>query len=323
MEYSESTLPISLKLVSEVLKFFGFWKLENPSKLKTVVYKLYMVVLQIVSYVTLFTAQIIYIIHVINDLEKLSNAMFLPLTYAAQVFKMWNFFIKQSKLKRIIVYSNKNIFKPKNDYQAYLLDKRMKTFKTTYIIFVSMAMATISLWAVFPLLELNSTEKTLPIEAWYPFDISTSPTYEIVYVHQIIAMIVNAVVNISLDCLPPGFMAFISAQLEVLSNSLENIHQQVETNLKMKHKPPGISNKKRYRNAVTENQFSEKNMNQEFYEEMNRVQINCVQHHINILRFLFSKEKNSNFNDFIFALFIGYPRKLTQCSIFLLWDNYQ
>lgn len=88
-------------------------------------------------------------------------------------------------------------------------------------------------WGLAPL--FDSQERSLPFIAWYPFDHTKPVLYELVFAHQMIAMIFCAFINFDIDILMGGLMGYIAGECMVLENCLENMYEDTKRNGKISH----------------------------------------------------------------------------------------
>ncbi|CAH0398513.1 unnamed protein product [Chilo suppressalis] len=70
----------------------------------------------------------------------------------------------------------------------------------------------------------------LPIRAWFPYDVTKHPNYEITYTYQILALSVDAFLNVSTDTLVSSLMAQVRCRFQLLGLSLRNLCQGIRIN---------------------------------------------------------------------------------------------
>ncbi|XP_049828900.1 uncharacterized protein LOC126267642 [Schistocerca gregaria] len=106
-----------------------------------------------------------------------------------------------------------------------------------------MAIATEATWAAFPLVQQlfssnGEVPRLLPLPFWLPLDIYTSPTYEVIYVVQVL-LIPLSTTSLFSDFVFVDLMMRIAAELEILNYSisgLQNIKNSVSTKSKNEYK---------------------------------------------------------------------------------------
>ena len=67
----------------------------------------------------------------------------------------------------------------------------------------------------------------LPVDAWYPCNLSLPSCYWTSYVHQATGYMTIAVVHLANECLVSGFMLQICIQLNILKYRILSIHDKV------------------------------------------------------------------------------------------------
>lgn len=256
----------SLKLQFKVLSIFGMWK---PETVNGSIYTIFSILMVGIPYVAYTTSEMINIALSFDDLTKLTDASFLFLTHFAQIPKIYYFTVNYDRILNLLNSLNRDIFLPRNERQTKILANEMKFSVFYYKMFISMCVATVTLWCIFPLIDKKETME-LPLSAWYPFSTDSSPVFEIIFIYQIIAVMIDGLTNVTLDMVTSGFMGHICGQLDHLNDALLHIREQAIANLG-KNDPKIIKN---------ENCAIFKNVLQ---KEMDKEIIRCVVHHINII----------------------------------------
>ncbi|KAJ3636037.1 hypothetical protein MTP99_008883 [Tenebrio molitor] len=64
---------------------------------------------------------------------------------------------------------------------------------------------------------------SLPFPAWYPFNVKSSPAYELTYLHQLISHIFIATGGCNVDMLVIALMMYVGVQCEILCDDLKNL----------------------------------------------------------------------------------------------------
>ena len=195
--------------------------------------------------------QVMNIFFVYNDLEALASTVFITITYVQTSVKMCFFMQNIGLFKKLLRSLNGTELEPKNEDQIEIVKPSLKFWKTVHAWFFSTAAVTTFTWSVIPLLS-KSQCKQLPLAAWYPYNHTISPLYELTYLYQTVGVWYLAVANIHMDTLMVALMMYIAAQCDILCHNFRNF-----TN----------SNKKLH--------------------DVNRQIIDCVKLHRGILRYLY------------------------------------
>lgn len=274
-EINELNLRSSLALNFKILNIFGHWPPENAPE-SLFVYKIYGTITVGFFFIIYVITEIINIVLSFGDLERITDASFLFLTHAAQIFKLFSLVENNRRIRKLANDLNRELFKPRNEKQYDMVKKAMINSKAFYLIFLIMSMSTIILWCAFPLIDGEINEIKLPLSAWYPFSTNGSIRFGIIYAYQIISVLIDAACNVSMDTIATGFMAHICAQLDVLNDSLLYIKQQSIQNLIRKQEQNGY--------VCVFKQHSQKGkISKQLQNEMDREQIRCIKHHLNVI----------------------------------------
>jgi hypothetical protein len=173
-----------------------------------------------------FSSEIVNMVVVFGDIEKMTEASFVLLTNLSHLLKLYVFIKHGSEIRNLIKSINREEFKPRNLVQYKMLAEEIKVSKLLTKIFLFMCCVTCLLWAVFPLLDMKSGERIrLPLSGWYPFKIDKPAVFELIYAYQIFATCINGLRNISMDTFLSGSIMVISGQLAILNNSLQIMEQ--------------------------------------------------------------------------------------------------
>lgn len=257
----------SLWLNFLILNVSGYWGPERNSKYAKFAYLIYAIIVLNFTYFVYITSEIINVVTLSSDLEKITDASFLLLTHFAQFFKIIYFFKNRALMLELLKMMKEDILQPISERQFVKLSKTMKYAANFYYIFLLMAVGTVSLWGAFPVLDkTNDGPLHLPLSAWYPFDTNPSPVFEIIYGYQLFAVLTDGLANISLDTMCTGLMAHVCGQLDNLNDTLENLKFYAgESIIKMKETDG--------RNLTK----------QEMDLEMEKLLTRCVHHHRRIM----------------------------------------
>nr|XP_015839882.1 PREDICTED: uncharacterized protein LOC663463 [Tribolium castaneum] len=219
-----------VKINVKSIEFFGYLSPDFHSFLAKILYFIYASTFVGFMFVLYTTSEVINMILVFGDIEKMTGASFLLLTHLVQISKLYVLIFHKSKVRRLINSINREEFQPKNQEQYNFLINDIRTSKTVTILFLLAGFATCALWAIFPF--LDKTEKTvkLPLSGWFPFDTTKSPVFECAFVYQTVGALVNGLGNISIDTFLSGIIMVVSGQLKILNNSLQTMKPNCKAN---------------------------------------------------------------------------------------------
>ncbi|KAJ3663396.1 hypothetical protein Zmor_007666 [Zophobas morio] len=211
----------SLKINLLVLRLLGLW----PRGDKVYTFDLYTVyaVFVITFFLSAHTlSQALNIFVVYSDLENLSETIFITVTNALNLVKIY-YFIKNTKtLKELIEILTSDMFQA-TPLQIKIVQPDLIFLKNVTLVLAGTVSSCLTFWCSFPLLDSSSRGNRLPFLSWYPFDTTTSPGYELTYLHQVVSIWALAASNLNLDTLISGLMVLIGAQCDILCDNLRNI----------------------------------------------------------------------------------------------------
>ncbi|XP_060520303.1 odorant receptor 4-like isoform X2 [Cylas formicarius] len=233
-----------------VAKFFGCW--VNDGRAESKYYKYYFVM------VNLF---FIVLYNIILTIEWFANSksvkLFAQMGYVNLICTMGQVkstfvFIHRSDFRNLVELFNEDLFQPRNEAELTTLNHVLSVFSRFKRILISLTCVSFTSSILTPL--FYSKGDGLPLEAWYPFDLSVKMNFKLAYVHQGFCITYISFINMYSDVLVSGFAHFVGLQCDLLCLRLEAIR---------------IGD----------------------YQEQKEKLVNCVHHYRLILKFLKTTEK--------------------------------
>ena len=249
MTIFEWTSTIKINIV--MLYLVGLWSESDKYDL----YTLYTIFTTIILMGGHNFFQTMNIFFVYNNLEALTETVFITVTEVLASMKMY-LFIRNVKLRKKLMRTLTSVtFQPRNSKQMQVVQPALKSWKMMYITFSSMTSYTVVIWTILPLLNNSFKEGRLPFAAWYPYDSRKSPFYEFTYVYQVLSTFYLAVANLNMDTLIAALMVLTGSQCDLLCHNLQTLESGMQS-----------------------------------ASSFNKNMIKCVQHHRDIVRYLLPKK---------------------------------
>nr|XP_015838103.1 PREDICTED: putative odorant receptor 71a isoform X3 [Tribolium castaneum] len=167
--------------------------------------------------------QAVSIYFILNDLKAVTAVIFLNLSELLGILKSYYLIKNMPKLKQLMITLNKPLFQPKNERQIKLIEPNLKFWKQMYNLYWVMSSGALFFWATFPIFDNSIKDHRLPFIAWFPFDTTVSPFYEIAYVHQVVGIIFVAISTVGVDTLIAALSMYIGAQIDLLCDNLRHL----------------------------------------------------------------------------------------------------
>ncbi|KAJ3663552.1 hypothetical protein Zmor_007803 [Zophobas morio] len=206
-----------------LLKTFGFWPKDDEA-FKLDFYTARTIILVTIFFPVSLFSQATNLFFVLDDLVGLTGTIYLLLTEIMWALKMYYFVKNISIVKTLMKMLNHDLFQPRDASQVVLVQPNLDFWKTIYQMFMVTALGGNLFWAAFPLFDRANGENRLPFFAWYPYDTSISPFYEITYVHQVLTYTYIGFTHINIDTLIAAFNMYISCQFDILCDNLRDLH---------------------------------------------------------------------------------------------------
>ncbi|XP_063925943.1 uncharacterized protein LOC135139574 [Zophobas morio] len=205
-----------------MLKLMGLWP-DGDTIYKFDLYGFYSFISVVVIMGLHNFFQLISIFLAYKNIETFADSIFLTTTDVLISVKTF-FFLRNLKIvKKLTDLWNDEIFQPKSNNQDEIIRRTLNFWKMVYISYFSMVSVTSSIWLLIPVLTNTVRDKQLPLIAWYFYDSTVSPLYEITYVYQSIGTVFLVISTINMDALILALMSYIVAQCDNLCDSFKYI----------------------------------------------------------------------------------------------------
>lgn len=96
-----------------------------------------------------------------------------------------------------------------------------------YIIYEAFGAATVLCWGFTPIVDLISgRSRKLPLEAWYPYNTTNTPAFELTTTYQASSVIWASTHNIAIDTFITGLITVACCQLAILERNIVSIDNE-------------------------------------------------------------------------------------------------
>ncbi|KAH0821559.1 hypothetical protein GEV33_001232 [Tenebrio molitor] len=167
--------------------------------------------------------QTAYIFEIYTDLQALASTFFVLCTYWLASVKVCFFVGKIKIIKSLMKELDCEDFQPRSEHQKIFLEPTLNSWRAIYAVFWTMVAPALLFLVFFPVIDGSARQYRLPFWAWYPYDTTTSPNYEISYFHQVFSIWFLAICNLNMDTLMAALMMYTVTQCDILCDNLRNI----------------------------------------------------------------------------------------------------
>ncbi|XP_064215780.1 LOW QUALITY PROTEIN: odorant receptor 46a-like [Tribolium castaneum] len=149
-------------------------------------------------------------------------------------WKALNFALNRKKFMQLLDAIDKTTFQPRNGKQVTLVLRNIDGWKVMFKMFgISLGLSFI-FTGLLPIFSKTYKDRKLPMEAWYPFDSTKSPFYQLCYVYQMAAVAVAVMVILNVDTLVAAMNICIGLQCDLLCDNLRNLHTNTSKSMNQK-----------------------------------------------------------------------------------------
>ncbi|CAL1676387.1 unnamed protein product [Lasius platythorax] len=211
-----------LEFPFKVLTICGCWQPESwTSVYKHIMYRMYTVI--IILLVNSFTlSQFMDIILIVDNTDDFCDNFCILLPMIITCFKLFSLLANRKYIIKLTDILTKEPCKPLKPNEIKIHYKFDKGIQSNTFHYAAMCLVTwISI--TFTSLMTNFGQRKLTFRAWVPFEYSSMTLFCLLYIHQLMGLIVGALLNAACDGLICGLMVHICSQFEILAYRLRTI----------------------------------------------------------------------------------------------------
>ncbi|XP_073956091.1 odorant receptor Or1-like [Choristoneura fumiferana] len=216
MKFFESNVNLSVSLSLTALKVFGFWVPDGLSWEKRFLYNCYAFISFMFLLGTYLIIQVVDMFMIWGNLPLMTGTAFLLFTNLAQATKIASVVVRRRTVGGIIADADQ-MLRGEEGRGREIVQSCNRETSLQQLLYFCLTTVTVAGWA-------SSAEKNqLPLRAWYPYDTSKSPAYELTYVHQVVALFIAAYLNVGKDTLVTTLIAQCRCRLRLLGLELRTL----------------------------------------------------------------------------------------------------
>ncbi|XP_043505706.1 odorant receptor 46a-like [Polistes fuscatus] len=172
-------------------------------------------IITIIFYFTL--TELIEIIVSRNNLEDVTESLFMALTFLALCFKLLNILFRKRKLLILLNLLREKICRPRNLTEEKILESYSRRAKWCTLSFMALSETTAVAFVLAPIMELYRSNRVLPYNTYLPYSIEELHAYLVTYLIHTVSIIYGALLNVSFDSLVYGLTLHVCGQIAILS----------------------------------------------------------------------------------------------------------
>ncbi|CAG9562191.1 unnamed protein product [Danaus chrysippus] len=207
----------SLRFSLTTLKMAGLWAPHGMKTRRKALYYCYTFVILMFILGSFIILQVIDLYLIWGNLSLMTGTALVLFTNISHATKIINLIARRNSISFLIKDSNDDLVAETSPRGRELIKSCDRETRNQQVIFLLVTFITAVGWAV------SSDKKTLPLPAWYPFDTSISPAYELTYMSQMLTIMIIAVLNISKDSMVTTLLAQTRCRLTLVGLALTNV----------------------------------------------------------------------------------------------------
>ncbi|XP_072764787.1 odorant receptor Or2 [Anoplolepis gracilipes] len=214
-----------LKVSLSIIYFLGTWP-PRVSKYR-ILYLLYTICSFTFLLGILLTSEIANVIANWGDMSKIVAFATILMTNCVHASKVFIILYRQKRIQGLLDIANSPAFsRHDQNYQDLLIDYTWKGI-FHHAVYQSFGAIAVFCWGITPITDLIAgRSRRLPMEGWYPYNVTKTPAFEITAGHQGIAIIIACFHNVALDTLITGLITVACCQLAILERNIISIDNE-------------------------------------------------------------------------------------------------
>ncbi|XP_050675897.1 odorant receptor 94b-like [Leptidea sinapis] len=211
----------SLQITLTFLRLVGLWSPDGLFGWWKWLYRCLTIAAFMLVVGVFIIIQMVDLCSIWGDIQLMTATAFVLFTNITHTTKIINFLVRASRIKAI-VDNNCRVLRSEDSAVGRKLVKSCNNESFhLYVGYWFITTITGILWSMSSLLEAD--QKLLPMRAWYPFDTTRSPAYQLAFAHQSTALYLSAMMNISKDTVVITLIAQCRCRLLLLSQALRSL----------------------------------------------------------------------------------------------------
>ncbi|XP_052758217.1 odorant receptor Or1 isoform X1 [Galleria mellonella] len=220
----------SLIISLTALRLVGFWAPDDFKGNYELIYKYYGF-LSFTFYVGNFLTQAVDLFVIWGNIPLMTATLFLLGTNLAHATKFINLYLKRKLIKMIVDSSDDVLRSVKNEEAVAIVKSCNRQTKIQLLTYLTLTYVTIVG------LMSSAEHGSLPLRAWYPYDTTKSPAYELTFGLQVYIVCVTAFLNVSKDTMVTTMIAQCHCRLKLIGLSLKSLCQDLHDDKSMSLSP--------------------------------------------------------------------------------------
>ncbi|XP_029672806.1 odorant receptor Or1-like [Formica exsecta] len=208
-----------------IIYFLGTWP-PHASKYR-ILYLLYTVCSFIFLLGILLAAEIANVIANWGDMSKIIAFATIMMTNSIHASKVIILLCRQKRIRALLDIANSPAFSRHDKKNQDLLMSYTWKGIFHHAVYQSFGAIAVFCWGITPITDLIAgRSRQLPMEGWYPYNVTRTPAFEITAGHQGIAIIIACFHNVALDTLVTGLITVACCQLAILERNIISIDKK-------------------------------------------------------------------------------------------------
>lgn len=212
--------------IEEVLSLQKFWYtaygLWNPAAQRWF-QKVYAFFVNSIFNFGVVICMILYVFQ-LKDFEDTVSFLYLCLTEVAFLFKLTNFYLRQSTILSLLQTIQNELDYCEPEEIEEIATKQVKSVKQFNVIYYSVALSCLAFAYITPLL---AGDRIFPFPSYYPVDWEhNNLLYGLLYSFQVLGITSTCFVNASCDTVMSTLMCVLGFLYEILGKKLENLGKE-------------------------------------------------------------------------------------------------
>ncbi|KAI4478998.1 hypothetical protein M0804_011460 [Polistes exclamans] len=221
-----------LKVSLSIIYYMGTWPPQGK-------YRSLYIICTICSFTFMLgiflLTEIANIILSLNDVGRLVAGATLLMTNCTHAYKIIIILHRQKRIRNLLNIIKNDIFARNDINYGDTVIRYTWQGIFHHIAYQSFGTVAVLCWGFTPIADLIAgRSRRLPMEGWYPYNVTVTPAFEITSLHQAVAIFVACFHNVAMDTLVTGLITVACCQLSILCQtvaSIKNYQEEKQINI--------------------------------------------------------------------------------------------
>ncbi|KAK2578694.1 hypothetical protein KPH14_011662 [Odynerus spinipes] len=212
---------VHLRVSLSIIYYMGTWPPRGKYRPLYILFTVYSFTFMLGIFLA---SEIANLILSLGDLGKVVAGATLLMTNCTHAYKILIILYRQKHIQNLLDITKSETFIRHNINCESTVIRYTWQGIFHHIAYQSFGTVAVLCWGFTPIADfIAGRSRRLPMEGWYPYNVTTTPAFEITSLHQAVAIFVACFHNVAMDTLVTGLITVACCQLSILSQTIASV----------------------------------------------------------------------------------------------------